>query len=118
MWRVRANCTPTFSSEWSQIKMFRTPDYTVIEDTTVIGIAENELHAVQVYGYSQNVYIVNNENVNISQVAIFDAYGKLVYRGRVTENVSVISLNVAAGIYVVRVESDDNAASYKVHLTK
>ena len=118
MWRVKANCTSTFSSEWSQIKMFRTPDYTVIEDTTVIGITENELYAVQVYGYSQNVYIINNDNVEINQVAIFDAYGKLVYRGRVTENVSVISMNVASGIYVVRIESDNAAASYKVHLTK
>lgn len=118
MWRVKANCTSTFSSEWSQIKMFRTPDYTVIEDTTIIGITENELYAVQVYGYSQNVYIVNNDNVEINQVAIFDAYGKLVYRGRVTENVSVISLNVASGIYVVRIESNNAAVSYKVHLTK
>jgi hypothetical protein len=98
--------------------MFRTPDYTVIEDTTIIGITENELYAVQVYGYSQNVYIINNDNVEINQVAIFDAYGKLVYRGRVTENVSVISMNVASGIYVVRIESDNAAASYKVHLTK
>lgn len=118
MWRVKANCTTTFSSEWSQLKMFRTPDYTVIEDTTIIGITENELYAVQVYGYSQNVYIVNNDNVEINQVAIFDAYGKLVYRGRVTENVSVISLNVASGIYVVRLESNNAATSYKVHLTK
>ena len=118
IWSVKANCGTNHSSEWAGHTTFKTRDYTIIVDTTIIGITENEFAAIQVYGYNQNVYIVNNDNVNISQVAIFDAYGKVIYRGDVTESRSVISLNVATGIYVVRIESDNKAATYKVHLTK
>ncbi len=113
LWQVRANCSTNNHSEWSNFSSFTTEaelDITGIED-----LVKDQIH---VYGEHQNVHILNNNGMNIENVRIFDAYGRLVYSGAVTSAHEVINLNVATGAYIVNVTTDQGVANYKVTLMK
>lgn len=115
VWMVRANCGNGNYSEWSNGNIFRTLDVPDIHD----GIEDyNVKEMVNVYASHSNVYIVNEGNLQIDNVQIFDVYGKMVYNGNVSSNNEVISLNVATGAYMVRLTTDKGMATYKVVLTK
>ena len=73
---------------------------------------------IKVYAERQNVHIVNNEGLNIDNVRIFDAYGRLVYNNAVKTTHEVIGLNVATGTYIVNVTTDKGTANYKVVIVK
>ena len=112
LWQVRANCSSTNHSEWSNMVSFTT------DDVTIIGIEDFVKNSIKVYAEHQNVHILNNEGVNIDNVRIFDTYGKLIYSGAVNSAHEVIGLNVAAGTYIVNVATDQGFANYKVVLMK
>jgi hypothetical protein len=60
------------------------------------------------------VTILNESLVPVKQVEIMDMYGRIVWIGqRFTEKIE-ISLNVANGIYGVRVTTDNNQFTTKV----
>ncbi|HPS71626.1 MAG TPA: fibronectin type III domain-containing protein, partial [Bacteroidales bacterium] len=112
IWQVKANCTATNSSDWSVERSFVTspvgPD----------GITDQDLASVQVYSNISNIFIVNKENVSIEKADIYDMYGKLIYTSQVTQNPTVITLDAATGIYVVRLSTENGTATYRVHITK
>ncbi len=113
LWQVRANCTGSNHSDWSNLVAFTTEatlDITGVED-----LVKDE---IKVYGEHQNVHILNNGGVNIDNVRIFDAYGRMVYSGSVGTSHEVINLNVATGAYVVSVVTDKGVANYKVTIMK
>ena len=113
MWQVRANCSANNHSDWSNLVTFKTEN-TPIE----IGIEDLVKNNIKVYGEHQNVHILNPEGMNIENVRIFDAYGRLIYSGAVSSSHEVIGLNVAAGTYIVNVTTDQGVANYKVTIMK
>ena len=114
LWRVRANCFDNNQSEWSNMISFTT-EFTTIDQT---GIEDFVKSQIKVYAERQNVHIVNNEGLNIENVRILDAYGRLVYTGSVNSSHEVIGLSVAAGTYIVNVTTDKGVANYKVTILK
>ena len=112
LWQVRANCSSTNHSEWSDMVSFTT------DEAVVIGIEDLVKSSIKVYAEHQNVHILNNEGMNIENVRIFDTYGKLIYNGAVNTSHEVINLNVAVGTYIVSVTTDEGVANYKVVLMK
>lgn len=115
VWMVRANCGGSNYSEWSNGNIFTTLKEIDIEN----GIEDFDVKdLVKVYASNSNVYIVNNAEVQINNVQIFDVYGKLLYSGNVSNNTEVISMNVATGTYVVRLTTEQGTANYKVYLSK
>ena len=82
------------------------------------GIANADLSSVKVYSFQNNVYIVNENGLAISNVDIFDIYGKQVYTGKVLSSPEVISLNVANGNYVVRLATESGVGVYKVVIVR
>ena len=114
LWQVRANCTTNNHSDWSNLVSFKTDNVTI--DNT--GIDDVVMGKVKVYAEHQNVHILNNEGLNIDNVRIFDAYGKMIYSGAVSSSHEVIGLNVAAGTYIVNVTTDKGVANYKVTILK
>jgi hypothetical protein len=113
LWQVRANCSTSNLSEWSDKISFKT-----LHALDITGVEDLVKNQVKVYGEHQNVHILNNEGVNIENVRIFDAYGKLIYSGAVNTAHEVINLNVAAGAYIVNIATDNGIANYKVVLMK
>ena len=114
LWQVQAICTGNNHSDWANMVSFQTEN-TAIDETGIEDLVKNN---IKVYGEHQNVHILNNEGMNIDNVRIFDAYGKLIYSGAVNTTHEVINLNVAAGTYVVNVATDKGVANYKVVLMK
>jgi hypothetical protein len=66
---------------------------------------------VAVYSYDKTVVIVNTDLVPVKQVDIMDMYGRLVWTGNAVGDETTISLNVAAGIYTVRIITEANEMS-------
>ena len=114
LWQVRANCSASNHSEWSNMISFTT-ESTTIDETGIEDLVKN---SIKVYAEHQNVHILNNEGMNIDNVRIFDAYGKLIYSGTVSSEHEVIGLTVAAGTYIVNVTTDKGVANYKVTIMK
>ena len=114
LWQVQAICVGNNHSDWSNMVTFQT-DNTMIDETGIEDLVKNN---IKVYAEHQNVHILNNAGMNIDNVRIFDAYGKLIYSGAVSSEHEVISLTVAAGAYIVNVTTDQGVANYKVTILK
>ena len=111
VWTVKAVCDIN-ESEWAVQSSFTT------EAIPIIGINEAVLSTIKVYSNLNNVYIVNNNQVAIRQVEIFDMFGRVIYVGTADNNPEVISLMVASGTYVVRLSTKEGVATYKVNITR
>jgi hypothetical protein len=54
------------------------------------------------------IYIKNETGIALKSIEIMDMFGRIVYRGSVTETETKITLQVANGIYTVRLVSQDD----------
>ena len=114
VWNVKSVCiADTAESNWSSQQQFRT-EGTI--DTT--GVANYSLDNVKVYSYGNDIYVVNNSNVIINNVQVYDLNGRIIYNGKAQENPTVINVNAANGMYVVRVTTADAVRNYKVSISQ
>lgn len=111
---VRAICGANMTSDWAT-NVFTTRALPV---GPVDGIANADMSSIKVYSFQNNVYIVNEDGLAISNVDIYDIYGKQVYTGKVLSSPEVISLNVANGNYVVRLATENGVGVYKVAIVR
>jgi hypothetical protein len=83
------------------------------------GIIETEFDHVRVYSYLKTIYIQNENNLPIRTVEILDILGRPVYQGAITDPYTEITLQIANGIYSVRLIShDDRIMIKKVAITQ
>ena len=114
VWNVKSVCiADTAESNWSSQQQFRT-EGTI--DTT--GVANYSLDNVKVYSYGNDIYVVNNSNVIINNVQVYDLNGRIIYNGKAQDNPTVINVNAANGMYVVRVTTADAVRNYKVSISQ
>jgi hypothetical protein len=73
-----------------------------------VGIYENEEETITVFSHQNVVTIINNKLVPVQQVEILDMYGRIVWSGQAPHAKTEITLNVATGIYAVRIITNDN----------
>ena len=71
------------------------------------GIDENDV-TINVFTHNNVVTIVNEQLVPIKQIEIIDMYGRLVWTGQALTKKTDITLDVAAGIYGVRIITELN----------
>ena len=114
VWKIKANTVGCTDSDWSNATSFTT----LAGPTPQVGVADYVKNHVNVYAEHNRVHIVNDYNVDINNVAIYDMYGKLIYSGNAISNPEVIELNVAVGTYVVRLNTQQGPAVYKVHINR
>jgi len=82
-----------------------------------VGIDENEASLV-VFSHRNMITIENKELVPVKQVDVMDMYGRLVWTGQALGEKTEITLNVANGIYNVRILTEAGFATTKVSITK
>ena len=84
-----------------------------------VGIDPNNLINITVFSNHNVVTIENKDLVPVKQVEIMDMYGRLVWTGVTTGTETKITLNVATGVYAVRIITEANdMATTKVSITK
>jgi hypothetical protein len=89
--------------------------YNVIADGTIEAyfiydnsIIENGELIISIFSHNKTVTIINENLVAIQQVEIMDMYGRVVWKGQASDVKTEITLNVTAGIYAVRIITEDN----------
>jgi hypothetical protein len=83
-----------------------------------VGIGDNETPTIEVFSYHNVVTILNNDLVPVKSVEIIDMYGRMIWQGKTTAEKTEITLNVATGIYGVRIATETNVTTTKVNITK
>ncbi|MCL2168049.1 MAG: C10 family peptidase [Lentimicrobiaceae bacterium] len=92
-----------------------TANHTIASTFAIIdNITVNELDNIKVYSFQNSVYIENEMDVALKMVEILDMYGRLIYQGFISGEKTVIPLQVAEGIYNVKVISQEE----KISITK
>jgi hypothetical protein len=81
--------------------------------TLEFGIDEDLFAKVHVYSYFNAVYIKNESNMLLKSVQIMDISGRMIYQSAITDMETVITLQVANGIYNVRLISPDGKTMVK-----
>ena len=114
MCKIKANTAGCTDTDWSNAVSFKT----LAGPSSPIGVAEYVKEHVNVYAEHNRVHIINDYMVDINNVSIYDMYGKVVYSGNAINNPEVIELNVAVGTYVVRLNTEQGPAVYKVHINR
>ena len=82
----------------------------------IVGIDDPSIEGIGIYSHANVVYIVNEKQLPISDVSIFDMYGRVVWQGKPVGQ--KIELNVANGIYAVRVWVDDQFTTKRVSIQR
>ncbi len=121
-WAVKGYCDlgdTLIASDMSSEETFTTLEKQGGDTPDPSGINSLDIASVKVYAHNDRVYIVNEQNIAVKNVEIFDAQGRVVYTGGALNSTRTeIQLSLAVGNYVVRLIGNDNAsASYKVMLT-
>ena len=115
VWKIKANMMSCTDADWSNGNTFKTSAGPSVPPT---GVEDYVKDHVKVYAEHNRVHIINDFDVEIENVAIYDMYGKLIYNGQANNNPEVIELNVAVGTYVVRLNTVQGPAVYKVHINR
>jgi hypothetical protein len=72
----------------------------------ILGIDENIENDVMIYSHLNSIFIKNESQIALKSVEIFDMIGRSIYQNTITDSETVITLNVANGIYVVKTISE------------
>ena len=87
--------------------------FNVSKTACALGIENESFENINIYSFSNQVYILNETNMPLKSVEILDMLGRLVYQNAITNTETVISLQVANGIYAVRLISQDETIIMK-----
>jgi hypothetical protein len=107
VWNVQAVCSVSLSSAWSADNTF----------TTTVGIESNSLNDLSVYSYNDKVNVMNNGNILVKEVIIYDIIGQEVGRYGInsTDNI-LINANLNTGNYVVKLITSQQVGTYKLFI--
>ena len=84
-----------------------------------VGIDDPNENTILVFSHNNLVTIVNEHLIPIKIVDIMDMYGRVVWTGIATEAKTEILLNIASGIYGVRITTESNTiTTTKVSIAK
>ncbi len=107
LWNVQAICS-SVTSAWSVDNSF-----TTISD----GIENNSLSGLSVYSYNDKVNVMNNGNIIVKEVVIYDVIGQEVgkYQINSTDNI-LINANLNTGNYIVKIVTSQKVGTYKLFI--
>jgi hypothetical protein len=90
--------------------------FTYYSGSTAITEPNSILQNVKIYSHQNTVYIVNEEEIPLKSVQVFDIMGRMIYQNSVTGSTN-FTLSAATGIYMVRLISEEGKVfAEKVYL--
>ena len=118
---LRDNFSATLGiAVWKEDDLNINNGYPILRDEVNVSIEDypSTLSNVNVYSYGNQIRITNETQIEIKQVEVFDISGRSIYQKTPTQSVETITLNVATGMYFVRLSSGRESKAYKVVLTR
>jgi hypothetical protein len=90
---------------FSNVQASHTINATFVSKTVAppLAIEEQETGNIEVFSHNKTVTVMNEALIPVQQVEIMDMFGRIVWSGQAPDVRNEITLNVAAGIYLVRV---------------
>jgi hypothetical protein len=77
---------------------------------------KEQTNEIRIFNNLNVIYIVNENHLPITDISIFDVFGRTVYQGSAYTH--PITLEVANGIYTVRVATNDSVNATKVSIIR
>ncbi len=107
VWNVQAVCSSSLTSPWSVDNTFN----------TTVGISSSSLSGLNVYSVNNQINVINNDNLLVKEVVVYDVLGKEVakYAINSTDNV-LINTNFSVANYIVKVVTDTQVGTYKLFI--
>ncbi len=107
MAQVTAHCTNGVTSD---------PSESITFTTSTVGVEHYELEHTEVYpNPTTGQFRIQNTEVRIQSVEVFDVYGKLMYSVEVNDNtVTVDASNYASGVYFIRINTDKGLVNRRI----
>ncbi|HJJ42386.1 MAG TPA: fibronectin type III domain-containing protein [Methanocorpusculum sp.] len=103
--KIRANCLNGINGDYTNILTFTTP----------VGIKDYTLsNSITLYPNPTSTYIdvKFNHNIRVSELNVYDVYGRLLQTIQVNENPTRINVyDLAAGVYFVRAVAENSIAN-------
>jgi len=105
--QVTAHCTNGVTSD---------PSESITFTTSTVGVEHYELEHTEVYpNPTTGQFRIQNTEVRIQSVEVFDVYGKLMYSVEVNDNtVTVDASNYASGVYFIRINTDKGLVNRRI----
>lgn len=105
--QVIAHCTNGIYSEPSNIITFT---------TSTVGVQNYELDQTEIYpNPTTGVFTIQNTNVSIQSVEVYDVYGKLMSRVEVNDNtVTIDATSYASGVYFTRIMTENGVVTKRI----
>ena len=102
--QVQADCGDGNVSDWCTA---------ITAQTTNVGIENHLLNSISLYPNPAKEYIdVRVDEFNVTNMEVYDVYGKLINTVNVIDNPTRINVsNLAAGMYFVRVTTEQGVAT-------
>jgi hypothetical protein len=76
--------------------------------TLPLTIDDSNFANLSVYSYQNIVFIKNESDISLKSIQIIDIKGRIVFQNAITNAETAITLNVANGLYYVRLMSQDD----------
>ena len=115
---ARTHCSNTTFSEWITLTITTLADTTIVDTThheDTVSVARYQLEqAVFIYPNpsTQYVNVYCKNGINISQIEVYDTYGKLLLRSEAIENPKRLNISeLAAGMYLMRIITDSGVVT-------
>jgi len=106
IWNVRS-VRNSMTSDWSLDNTF----------TTTVGISDYAIDGLSVYYFNNRINMVNNDNILVKEMIIFDMLGREVARYAINSTNQIsIDVNVSPANYIVKVVLDERFGIYKLHM--
>lgn len=107
MAQVTAHCTNGVTSD---------PSESITFTTSTVGVEHYELEHTEVYpNPTTGQFRIQNTEVRIQSVEVFDVYAKLMYSVEVNDNtVTVDASNYASGVYFIRINTDKGLVNRRI----
>ena len=75
---------------------------------------QEKSNSIQIYSYLNVINVINDVNILIKKVEVIDMLGRTIWQGAAPDSKTEIVLNVAPGIYAVRITTENTIITSKV----
>jgi hypothetical protein len=112
-WQIRTVCLDGETSAYSPIQNFTTAVCRIVNENII------DEENIEIYSYSNQLYVnIDEDIIEPLQLLIFDYLGRKILEKEIIDQQNIIELNVADGIYIVKISNGESVVENKIMLQR